>query len=179
MVTSFVRDGEGRVHAYYYITNKAGVFILSGEYDNRQLNLGGSTSHGATLGSAVINGATFLPLGSIEVCPPEIKVDSKFKKTTTPSSGNPASSCKAPRIAEPPGCKDAAIARAEKDFCKGIGDDEYENLQSKSIDWCNPESCGPLLKAAPDLCNGRAAGACAKYTSGIVMGQLGLEKFMT
>lgn len=97
-VTSYVRDPDGRMHAYYYLSlASGGNFSKSGQYNQLIVNLGGSTNHGNPYGDGAVTGPTYLPLGSIETCPQEIPTNSENSCVPTfNSSATCVSECSPP-----------------------------------------------------------------------------------
>ncbi len=165
VVTTYVRDADGKIHAYYYVTNANGQLVASGEYNQASVNLGGSTSHksGTTLG-ANSDIPSYPPLGSIQVCPPEIAVDSKFGDGT--NLGPVSNSCGIIPHEEPKYCHDPSLIDKDNmrgDWCTG---EELHRL-------CYPDSLPDFVSKGGYDCGGGAdkTGNYGRSIIGFCMGQ--------
>lgn len=161
--TSYVRDANGKVHAFAYITDANGNLTKSAEYNQLVINLGGSTSHGSDSATDP-NAKTIPPLGTLVTCPTEIKTSGKITYTqnsTTPTSPNTSATCGLPGAKEPDGCKGPTYVTNKADFCKT--DDEIGN---HGFEWCNPSSCSNFPSDYCHEANPDKKSGCAKYTVG-------------
>lgn len=150
-VTTFVRESNNDVRAFYYIVNPDGSVQVK-EYDKSKINLGGSTTYGAGGNNVDRKNADVIarypPLGTLEACPKEIPVIANGSKTG--SVPTPQGLCNIEPAEEPASCKNLEAARKSQDFCS-----------REESGYCYPESCSNMNDS-----DGKFGGLCNKNDCG-------------
>ncbi len=139
IATIFARNQSERVSGFYFPFGCPSAVA----YNPGKLNLGGSTSHGTSVSVPKAGVPAYPPLGSVQVCPPEIAVDSRFGQETQTGGSCKINRAQIEKLLYL--CSHPAEAKKDPNFCSnGLAN-------PISINWCP-------TKYASDLAKGEACG---------------------
>lgn len=148
IATIFARDESERVTGFYYPTNSCSSAT---PYNPGRINLGGSTSHGSSVPLPNSDIPAYPPLGSLQICPPEIASDSKFGpwSSSTINPILPENNCGITPVPEPISCTTT------------MQKDGYCAIPFEDRAWCSPTACGSV-----DLKGKHFDNSCSKNPDG-------------